>query len=240
MKIAVLNNSGNVGKSTICHNLLLPRIAGAELYKIETRNNDLNNEGTKLKGRMYDELITNMMISDDVIVDVGSSNIEEFLHQMEEYSGSHEDFDYFIIPVIPDIKQQIDSLSTIAALNAIGIEASKIKFIFNRVKKQESDDVADLFNEFSLRCKELGIKIDVNKIAVIYETTIFTKLAEIKTNLADLLSVDKDYDALIKQIDKNDPDVKAKRMELAIEKTLKRQAIGVKENLDYAFRMLKL
>lgn len=102
MKIAVLNNSGNVGKSTICHNLLLHRIPDVELYKIEARNNDLNSEGTKLKGKMFDELITNMMINNNAIVDVGSSNIEEFLNQMEEYAGSHEDFDYFIIPVIPD------------------------------------------------------------------------------------------------------------------------------------------
>lgn len=86
----------------------------------------------------------------------------------------------------------------------------------------------------------MRIKLNTNKTAVVYETTLFTKLAEINTNLIDLLSIDKDYDTLIKQIDKNDPDVKRKRMELAIEKTLKRQAVGVNQDLDYAFHQLSL
>lgn len=38
MKIAVLNFSGNVGKSTIARHLLLPRIPGAELIAIESIN----------------------------------------------------------------------------------------------------------------------------------------------------------------------------------------------------------
>jgi len=38
LKIAVLNNSGNVGKSMICDNLFLPRIPNSEVLKIETLN----------------------------------------------------------------------------------------------------------------------------------------------------------------------------------------------------------
>ena len=35
MKIAVLNYSGNVGKTTVARHLLLPRVLGAQLVSIE-------------------------------------------------------------------------------------------------------------------------------------------------------------------------------------------------------------
>ena len=38
MKIAVINFSGNVGKTTIARHLLLPRIDGAELFSVESLN----------------------------------------------------------------------------------------------------------------------------------------------------------------------------------------------------------
>ena len=40
MKVAVINFSGNVGKSTIARHLLTPRIEGAELISIESINAD--------------------------------------------------------------------------------------------------------------------------------------------------------------------------------------------------------
>lgn len=44
LKAAVLNNSGNVGKSTICQTLLKPRLDGAEIIKVETINSDGTND----------------------------------------------------------------------------------------------------------------------------------------------------------------------------------------------------
>ena len=40
MKIAVINFSGNAGKSTVARYLLLPRIPGADLITIESLNAD--------------------------------------------------------------------------------------------------------------------------------------------------------------------------------------------------------
>ncbi|MEA7619001.1 transcriptional regulator, partial [Salmonella enterica subsp. enterica serovar Virginia] len=44
IKIAVVNNSGNMGKSTICDSLLLPRLEGAKVVKVETINTDGTND----------------------------------------------------------------------------------------------------------------------------------------------------------------------------------------------------
>ena len=55
MKVAVINFSGNVGKTTISRHLLLPRIAGAELICVESLNAD-GNQGQYLRGRQFAEL----------------------------------------------------------------------------------------------------------------------------------------------------------------------------------------
>ena len=55
MKIAVINFSGNVGKSTIARHLLLPRIAGAELIAVESINSD-ESQGQALRGKQFGEL----------------------------------------------------------------------------------------------------------------------------------------------------------------------------------------
>ena len=34
LKLAIVNNSGNVGKSTICQTLLKPRLEGSEIIKV--------------------------------------------------------------------------------------------------------------------------------------------------------------------------------------------------------------
>lgn len=105
MKIAVLNFSGNVGKSTIARHLLLPRIEGAELIAVESLNAD-ESQGQALRGRQFGELQEYLQTVDNVVVDVGTSNVEDLLGLMHRYRGSHEDFDCFVVPTVPALKQQ--------------------------------------------------------------------------------------------------------------------------------------
>ena len=56
---------------------------------------------------------------------------------MRKYRGSHEDFDYFVVPTVPALKQQQDTIATLAELARIGIPAAKLKLVFNQVE----DDV---------------------------------------------------------------------------------------------------
>jgi hypothetical protein len=53
MKIAVINFSGNVGKTTVARHLLLPRMAGAEIIAVESINAD-DGQGQALRGRQLD------------------------------------------------------------------------------------------------------------------------------------------------------------------------------------------
>jgi hypothetical protein len=86
LKAAVLNNSGNVGKSTICQTLLKPRLDGAEIIKVETINSDGTND-SKLSAKEFDEILKRIDDVDCTLIDIGASNIEQFMVQMLEFQG---------------------------------------------------------------------------------------------------------------------------------------------------------
>jgi hypothetical protein len=135
MKIAVINFSGNVGETTISRHLLLPRIPGAELIAIESINADEGHQGQSLRGRQFGELQEYMQTVDSLVVDIGASNVEDLLALMRKYRGSHEDFDYFVVPTVPALKQQQDTIATLTELARLGIPATRL-----RVVNQVEDD----------------------------------------------------------------------------------------------------
>src|SRR5699024_11059664 len=127
LKIAVLNYAGGVGKTTVVNNLLKPRMADTPVIAIETINDDGGDTQFKIKGKEYGMLQDELLMNDRLIVDIGASNIEETMRMMGQYKGSHEDFSYFVLPVVPDGKEQIDTASAITALLKMGVPAKKIK-----------------------------------------------------------------------------------------------------------------
>ena len=139
MKVCVLNFSGNVGKSTVAAHLLRPRMK-SQVFSVESLNQDASSDGVdvaRMRGKNFSDLQQRLFKLKDAIVDVGSSNIEEFLKLMQQYADSQEQFDWFVVPVVKDSKQQADTINTIRALRAIGVPSSKIRVVINKV---ETDD----------------------------------------------------------------------------------------------------
>ena len=56
LNVAVVNNSGNVGKSTLCEVLLQPRLDGSQIVKVETINSD-GSEDEKFSAKELKKLI---------------------------------------------------------------------------------------------------------------------------------------------------------------------------------------
>ena len=142
MKIAVINFSGNVGKTTVARHLLMPRLPGAELVCVESINAD-DGQGQTLRGRQFGELQEYLQTVESVVVDIGASNVEELLALMRKYRGSQEDFDCFVVPTVPALKQQQDTIATLVELAQIGVPASRLKIVFNMV-----EDGADIARGF--------------------------------------------------------------------------------------------
>ena len=134
MKVAVINFSGNVGKTTVARHLLAPRIDGAEVIAVESINAD-DGQANALRGKQLGELQEYLQTVENVVVDIGASNVEDLLSLMHKYRGSHEDFDYFVIPTVPALKQQQDTIATLTELSRLGVPASKLRIVFKQVEE---------------------------------------------------------------------------------------------------------
>jgi len=226
MKIAVINFSGNVGKSTVAKHLLLPRMNGAELIAIETINAD---EGADdmVKGKYFGQLQEQLLAVDDAVVDIGASNVEDVMKLMAQYRGSHEDFDVYVIPVVKEAKQIKDTIATIEALRVMGVPARKIRVVFNKLEADETVEetfypLIAYYNDKHAFTLEPG--------AVIHFSELYQRLRAHKTTIGELVSDTTDYKAKIREA-KND-DEKARYAAML---SMRRLAYAAQENLDAVF-----
>lgn len=226
MKVAILNFSGNVGKSTIAKFLLAPRYPNAVHITIETINSDTSIDEQsviQLKGKEVDTVQEQLLINDDVIVDVGASNVEQFINGMKLFAGSIEDFDLFLVPVTPEKKQQIDTVTTVDTLLDMGVSADKIKIIFNKVQADMS--IQDEF--YALIQYLTTINVSVSTDGFIPESTFFESANESGDTVESILADDTDYRALIRATDS-----KAEKLSYAAKVMMPRMAVGIKASLD--------
>ena len=137
MKICVLNLSGNVGKSTLAVHLLGAFAPGAKIVSVESINassaddvETLNVE--ELSASRFREIFREIMINDDVIVDVGASNVGPFMDEMGRFKSAVGEFDLLLVPTVPSDKQQRDTATTIDWLFKLGVDPAKVRVIFNQ------------------------------------------------------------------------------------------------------------
>ncbi|MGN2498887.1 StbB family protein [Serratia nevei] len=233
MKVAILNYTGTVGKTTIAAHLLSPRMNSAPIFAIESINETAAGLGVdveKMNGDKFRSLFKKIMLEDDAIIDIGASNIEDFMNNMIKFDDSHEEFDFFIIPVTSGTKEQKESIQMLNLLASIGIPADKIKVVFNRV----DSDVDDEFPFIIARHKKEK-SFTLNKECAIFENEIFDALSIKGLTVDALLADTTDYKALLK----NNKEASAKeRNTWADMFGLKSLAKSVKRNLDDVYANL--
>jgi len=231
MKIAVINFSGNVGKSTVARHLLLPRIEGAELVAIESVNAD-DGKGPSMRGRQFGELQEYLQTVDSAVVDIGASNVEELLGLMQRYRGSHADFDYFVVPTVQAFKQQQDTIATLVELARLGIPSSRVKLVFNMV--EYGADVESAF-DIVMGFVTAHPVAQANAACCLGMNEIYARTKGKDSDLAALARDDTDYKALIAKARDT-----AEKLALAQKLATHRLASGVVPELDACFAALEL
>lgn len=231
LKIAIMNNSGNVGKSMVCDNLLKQRIPGANVIKIETINSDGTTDITvsaKNIKHVFDLIDTH----DIAIIDVGASNIETFTNNLQKLNGAHEDIDFFLIPTTPKPKQQTDTINTIDHLLSMGVEADKIKIIFNFYEENISPKYLYSLIFDSDIAKDLNIN-DIKNIFTITDNPVFDMLGELGYTFTDIANDERDFKTLIRSTDN-----KVERSHYSHLRSAQRLAQGFTKELDITFNKL--
>lgn len=136
--IAILSFSGNAGKTTLARNLFARHMPAATLVSVESINAD-GQEAVTLRGKQFAELLDALALSaHGVIVDVGASNVEDFLQRMAQTRRSHQLFDAFVVPTMPGAKQTRDCIATVEALAQIGVPSSKVRVVCNGMEPTET------------------------------------------------------------------------------------------------------
>jgi hypothetical protein len=231
MKIAVINFSGNVGKSTVARHLLQPRIEGADFISVESLN-AAEGQAQTIRGRQFAHLQEYLQTVDSAVVDIGASNVEELLALMRQYRGSHEDFDAFVVPTVPAVKQQQDSIATLIELSRIGVPPSRVRLLFNMVETGEAlarsfQPLLSFVAAHPVAQADLACRLGANEI--------YGRLKSAGMDIAALVRDGSDYKALIAQATDT-----AEKLALAQKLATRRLAHGVLPELDACFAALHL
>ena len=231
MKIAIVNYVGKTGKTTLAANLFAPRMPDAPLLAIESTNESAASLGVdvdQIRGERFREIVTRLARLDDAIIDVGASNIEDFLAGLGRFADASDDIDRFIVPCVPGSREERETVSMIGTLAGLGITANKLRIVFNRVQR-------DVTEEFPLLLKfvEREQVCIADPAATVYENEVFDLLSRRGLCLSQAISDPQDYKAALRALPKDaDPREAARLEDMFAIKALARAASA---NLDTVF-----
>ncbi len=151
---------------------------------------------------------------------------------MHRYRNSHEDFDCFVVPTVPAVKQQQDTIATLAELARIGVPPSRIRLVFNMVEhhadpRQAFEHLLAFVCERPVVQANLACRLNVNEI--------YARLRGKGSDLSTLARDATDYRALIAKARDID-----EKLALAQKLATRRLASGVVPELDACFAALCL
>jgi hypothetical protein len=231
MKLAVINFSGNVGKTTVARHLLAPRIPGCQVVAVESINAD-DGERITIRGRQFAQLQEYLQTVTDLVVDVGASNVEDLLALMRHFSGSHEDFDGFVVPTVPARKQQQDTTATLAELARIGVPATRMRLVFNQV--DDDSPIEEVFETLLAYCS-ISEAVQPRTAACMRHNEVYARIRGAGQSLLELAADTTNYKAEIaKAASASD------KLALAQRLATQRLARGVVPELDACFAALEL
>lgn len=231
MKLAVINFSGNVGKSTVACHLLSPRIPDCQVVAVESINAD-NGQSVRIRGRQFAQLQEFLLGVDNVVVDIGASNVEELLKLMRRYRDSQDDFDAFIVPTVPARKQQQDTAATLAELARIGVPPEKLRLVFNQV--DDDSPIDRTFETLLAYCASSGV-VQARPAALLSFNEVYALVRGTGRSLAELAADRTDYKAEIARAG-----TQSDKLALAHRLAIQRLARGVIPELDACFAALDL
>lgn len=221
-KVAVLNYSGNVGKTTLARHLLQPRMGNCPIMSVESIND--GDEQTNIKGKNFNAVLIEVQSSDSVIVDIGSSNIEQVFSKASTMGNVFDEFDYLLVPTVDKPKQQANTTKILADLMALGVDPERIKLVLNQV--EADDEVEDVFRAVLSVARASGIAF-----AIVHENEGYTNLGN--RSIQQVAAVDRDFRKEIAAAA-----TKEAKRELATMQVFSRLAKGIEKDLDTAFQTL--
>lgn len=212
LRIAVLNKSGNVGKTTLVSCMIAPRMIDLAKVAYVEMTNAIPDKIASPIGAVYgahefgdveNELLDAKRKNKSMIIDFGASDYNTTMEMFAQFALFKNAIDLFVLPCIPESKIQDDTIGVIEDLLDFGIDVTKIRVLFNSVplrdKKNLSRTFADIFEFQKEKLQELGKTFVVNEKLVMYEAEVFKQLGKLKPKmaLATILADKTDYEKAV-------------------------------------------
>lgn len=185
-----------------------------------------------IRGRQFAQLQEYLQTVSDLIVDVGASNVEDLLALMRRYSGSHTDFDGFVVPTVPARKQQQDTTATLAELARIGVPAQRVRLVFNQL--EDDSPIEKVFETLLAYCAVSGA-VQPRMAACMRYNEVYARVRGSGQSLIELAADTTDYKADISKAGSA-----SEKLALAQKLATQRLARGVIPELDACFAALDL
>lgn len=239
MRVGVININGNVGKSTVTNHMLYTRLGeGAEVIYVEGVN-DIPGKIDGMKsydvegfGEVQEYLSTTY--SHDVIVDFGANDAKQLMALFLQYEGAHHEFDMFVVPASPNSKHG-DTAKTVKFLQSLGVPATNIRMLFTLVPIGASIEKL-FFDLIEYHNEEKSFFLDTR--AVIYMSPLFERIKDTDLTFTSILDDETDWKAKVINASENKEENKEKIDYYGQRMTIKKLALGVKRDMDAAFKFL--
>jgi hypothetical protein len=187
-----------------------------------------------MRGRQFGELQDYLHTLDHAVVDIGASNVEELMNLMRLYRGSQADFDCFVVPTTPPVKQQQDTVATLVDLAHLGVSPARLKLVFNMA--EFGTPIEETFYlVFSFLAQHRICTAD--PACCIGTNDIYGRMRQMDPvpTIAALLADTTDYKALIAEASSTE-----EKLNLGHKLSTLRLAQNVREELDACFAALRL
>ncbi|WP_299221920.1 hypothetical protein [uncultured Psychrobacter sp.] len=183
LTVCIINSSGNSGKTISGRCLVKPRLQDPKYYRIGFNNRNISGDEIFATVDKLRDLHVELMMDTSVIVEVEISEFERTIDRMNKMMGCHEDYDFFLVPVVDSSPKLIaDSIGTIKILVNMGVPPHKIRILFNRDPGRHS--AYDYFEELTDTLDELKIPYDLNAQFQCYD--FYEKLEALNLSFEDL------------------------------------------------------
>jgi len=231
-KVAILHNTGNVGKSFLGRELFYSRIKEKGIYI----NVESHNSGTKkfekvktetIEGNEFDKLFPLMYQYDEFVIDVGVSQIIPFLTELTKAKDIFDGLDAIIVPTTYHDKINDDTIKTLELLDELGFK-NKVRVILNQA------DNLKKFDHFFTRANEIGYVIDKN--LRVLEYSVIDKMSQNGMTAFELANDIIDYKKLAQDSFKKN-DLKAGKEQAELD-YMKKFSIGIQKNMDDVYAIL--
>ena len=161
LKICIINSSGNSGKTISGRWLVKPRLQDPQYFRIGFDDRNVNGDEIFATAKKLLDVHCELMMATCAIVEVEISEFERTIDEMSKMRGCHEDYDFFLVPVVNSSYKLItDSIGTIKTLVNMGVPSSNIRILFNRDPDRHS--TYDYFEKMTDTLDDLKIPYDLN------------------------------------------------------------------------------